>query len=155
MSASGPTAPASIVLGGFVAGALRAVGELKPIGGAWPRAAELAVSVEQPFRGRGLGTELCRRLVVRARNRFVARVHMLCLLDNRPVQRIARGLGGALRFHPGEVEAELQPPWPDPLSALEEWLDEMTGATAPADGGPRTLRPGRWPPYARYGAGQE
>ena len=133
----------AVVLGGFVAGALRAVGELKPIGGAWPRAAELAVSVEQPFRGCGLGTELCRRLVVRARNRFVARVHMLCLLDNRPVQRIARGLGGALHFHPGEVEAELQPPWPDPISALEEWLDEMTAA-APADGGPGALRPGRW-----------
>jgi RimJ/RimL family protein N-acetyltransferase len=145
----------AVVLGGFVASALRAVGELKPIGGAWSRAAELAVSVEQPFRGRGLGTELCRRLVVRARNRFVARVHMLCLLDNQPVQRIARGLGGALRFHPGEVEAELQPPWPDPLSALEEWLDEMTVAAAPADGGPRMLRPGRWPAYARYRAGQE
>jgi RimJ/RimL family protein N-acetyltransferase len=147
--------PGSLVLGCFLAGELRAVGELKPIGGAWPPAAELAVSVERPFRGRGLGTELCRRLVVRARNRFVARVHMLCLLDNRPVQRIARGLGGALRFHPGEVEAELQPPWPDPLSALEEWLDEMTVAAAPADGGPRMLRPGHWPAYARYRAGQE
>jgi RimJ/RimL family protein N-acetyltransferase len=104
--------PGSVILGCFVAGELRAVGELKPIGAAWPPAAELAVSVERPFRGRGLGTELCRRLVVRARNRFVARVHMLCLLDNRPVQRIARGLGGALSFHQGEAEAQLQPPWP-------------------------------------------
>jgi GNAT superfamily N-acetyltransferase len=120
--------PGSLVLGCFLAGELRAVGELKPIGGAWPPAAELAVSVERPFQGRGLGAELCRRLVVRARNRFVARVHMLCLLDNRPVQRIARGLGGALRFHPGEAEAELRPPWPDPISALEEWLDEAAGA---------------------------
>ena len=74
--------------------------------------------------------------------------------DNRPVQRIARGLGGALVFHPGEAEAELRPPWPDPISALEEWLDEMTGA-APAGGGPRALRPGRWPPYARREAGRE
>jgi RimJ/RimL family protein N-acetyltransferase len=120
--------PGSVVLGCFLAGQLRAVGELKPIRAAWPPAAELAVSVERPFRSRGLGTELCRRLVVRARNRFVARVHMLCLLDNRPVQRIARGLGGALSFHQGEAEAELQPPWPDSMSALEEWSDEA-GAT--------------------------
>jgi RimJ/RimL family protein N-acetyltransferase len=120
--------PGSVVLACFPDGELRAAGELKPIPGAWPPAAELAVSVERPFRGRGLGKELCRRLVVRARNRFVARVHMLCLLDNRPVQRIARGLGGALRFHPGEAEAELRPPWPDPISAFEEWLDEAAGA---------------------------
>jgi RimJ/RimL family protein N-acetyltransferase len=116
--------PGSVVLGCFVAGELRGVGELKPFGGAWPRAAELAVSVEAPLRGRGLGTELCRRLIVRARNRLIARLYMLCLSDNRPVQRIARKLGGALTFHQGEVEARLAPPWPDPVSASEEWLDE-------------------------------
>jgi len=32
------------------------------------------------------------------------------------VQRIARGLGGALAFHPGEVEAEIGLPWPRPFS---------------------------------------
>lgn len=111
----------SVVLGHLVAGELRAAGELTLIDGARPRAAEIAVSVEAPFRGRGLGTELCRRLVVRARNRFVGKVHMLCLLDNRHVQRIARGLGGALAFHPGEVEAEVGLPWPAPPSVAEEW----------------------------------
>ena len=61
----------------------------------------------------------------------------------------------AARFHPGEVEAELQPPWPDPISALEEWLDEITAANVPAGNGPQALRPGRWPPYARREAGRE
>ena len=75
--------PPSVVLGYLVDGVPRAVGELKPIAGSRPPAAELAVSVEAPFRGRGVGTELCRRLPVRARNRLIARVHMLCLLDNR------------------------------------------------------------------------
>src|SRR3954465_8227966 len=117
--------PLAVVLGYFVDGVPRAVGELKPIAGTRPPAAELAVSVEAPFRGRGVGTELCRRLLVRARNRLIARVHMLCLLDNRRVQRIARGLGGALAFHPGEVEAEIGLPWPQPFSLAEEWLDEV------------------------------
>jgi GNAT superfamily N-acetyltransferase len=136
-----------VVLGCFVAGELRGVGELKPIGGSWPRAAELAVSVEEPFRGRGGGTELCRRLAIRARHRFVAELFMLCLLDNRRVQRIARKLGGALTFHPGEVEAQIAPPWPDPLSGLEEWLDEAGAlldgsppAPVPGLGGPGSIR---------------
>jgi RimJ/RimL family protein N-acetyltransferase len=118
----------SLVLGWFVAGELRAVGELRYIDGALPaRAAEVAVSVERPFRGRGVGTELCRRLIVRARNRLVTTVHMLCLLDNRRVQRIARGLGGALAFYPGEAEARLDLRWPDALTGFEEWLDEAAG----------------------------
>jgi GNAT superfamily N-acetyltransferase len=134
----------SVVLGCLVAGELRGVGELKELAGSLPPAAEIAASVEAPFRGRGIGTELCRRLVVRARNRFVARVHMLCLLDNRRVQRIARGLGGALTFHPGEAEAEIGLPWPEPLSVTEEWLDEagaLLGAGSPTCTGSRPSRP--------------
>ena len=41
-----------MVLGYLVEGVPRAVGELKPIAGTLPPAAELAVSVEAPFRGR-------------------------------------------------------------------------------------------------------
>jgi RimJ/RimL family protein N-acetyltransferase len=114
----------SVVLGCLVAGELRAAGELKLIDEIRSCTAEITVSVEVPFRGRGVGTELCRRLAVRARNRFVKKIHMLCLLDNRRVQRIARRLGGALVFYPGEVEAEIGLPWPEPLSMAEEWLDE-------------------------------
>lgn len=118
----------SLALGWFVAGELRAVGELKYLDGApLTRAAEVAVSVEQPFRGRGVGTELCRRLIVRARNRFVATIHMLCLFDNRRVQRLARRLGAALAFHPGEAEARVDLRLPDLVTGLEEWLDESAG----------------------------
>jgi GNAT superfamily N-acetyltransferase len=114
----------SIVLGGIIDGELRAVGELKRLDKAWPRAGELAVSVERPFRGRGIGSELCRHLIVRARNRFLTTLHMVCLLDNRAVQRIARELGGSVIFDHGDAEARLELPWPDPLSAFEEWRDE-------------------------------
>src|SRR3954464_416899 len=74
--------PLAVVLGYLVDGVPRGGGELKPIAGTQPPAAELAVSVEAPFRGRGVGTELCRRLLVRARNRLGARGPMLGLLDN-------------------------------------------------------------------------
>src|SRR3954469_8883924 len=124
--------PRSVVLGYLVDGVPRAVGELKPIAGSRPPAAELAVSVEAPFRGRGVGTELCRRLLVRARDRLVARVPLLCLLANRAVQGVARRLGGTLAFHPGEVEAEIGLPWPQPFSLAEEWLDEVPPRSWPA-----------------------
>jgi hypothetical protein len=62
-------------------------------------------------------------------------------LDNRRVQRISRGLGGALTFHPGEVEARLAPPWPDPLSASEEWLDEAGALLGPGPTPWAGLRP--------------
>jgi GNAT superfamily N-acetyltransferase len=145
----------AIVLGGFVAGELHAVGQLKPIGKAWPCAAERALSVKKPFQGRGLGTELCRRLILRARNRCIARVRMLCLRDNQMVQRIARKLGGTLRFHLGEVEAELQPAWPDPMSTFEEWLDEMMSAAAQVNVGSRAFRSGLRPSNVRLEAGRE
>jgi RimJ/RimL family protein N-acetyltransferase len=115
----------SLLLGWRQEGVLRALGELKLIDDHASRAAEVAVSVEAPFRGHGLGTELCRRLTIRARNRLVERVHMLCLLDNREAQRISRHLGGALTVYPGEVEALIRLPWPEPLSLAEEWLDEV------------------------------
>jgi ribosomal protein S18 acetylase RimI-like enzyme len=136
--------PGSLVLGCFIAGELRGVGELKPIEDIWPRAAELAVSVEEAFRGRGLGTELCRRLIVRARNRFIARLYMLCLPDNRPVQGMTRKLGGALSFYQSEIEARLEPPWPDPASASEEWLDEIDVLLGPGSLSWAGFRPPWW-----------
>ena len=78
---------------------------------------------------------------MRARDRPIARVHMLCLLDNRSVQGVARRLGGTLAFHPGEVEAEIGLPWPQPFSLAEEWLDEVPPRPWP-DGG-RTALTGR------------
>ncbi len=44
---------------------------------------------------------------------------------------MARKLGGALTFYQGEVEAWLEPLWPDPVSASEEWLDETDALLGP------------------------
>src|SRR3954454_5857273 len=50
-----PDRPLAVVLGYLVDGVPRAGGELKRFAGTRPPAAELAVSVEAPFRGRGVG----------------------------------------------------------------------------------------------------
>ena len=131
-----------VVLGYMVAGEARGVGELRPLPGAWPRAAEVAISVEGPFQGQGIGSELLRRLVLAARNRWVQRLHMLCLLDNGRMVRLARQLDSRLSFEQGQVEASLELPWPTGWTVLEEiggefcawWATPPEGAW-PACGG--------------------
>jgi ribosomal protein S18 acetylase RimI-like enzyme len=114
-----------LLLGYVVAGQVRGLGELKPIGNGSPRAAELAVSVERPFQNRGIGTALLRHLVVSARNRLIAQIRMVCLIDNGKAVRMARRLDGALVFDGGEAEARIEPPWPTPWTWLEEALLEL------------------------------
>jgi GNAT superfamily N-acetyltransferase len=102
----------TVAIGHFVAGRLRGVAEVCFERSLWPREAEIAVTVETPWQGRGIGTELTRRAVTVARNRGAVRVTMLCLVENQRMRRIARhlGLGRAT-----------------PLSLLDEWLQDGTG----------------------------
>jgi ribosomal protein S18 acetylase RimI-like enzyme len=113
----------ALIVGYVVDGEVRAIGELKPMADGRSRAAELAVSVERQFQSRGIGTVLLRRLIVAARNRFIRRLHMICLMDNARVQHLARKLDGRLAFEQGEVEARIEPPWPTYWTLLEETLD--------------------------------
>jgi hypothetical protein len=69
-----------------------------------------------------------RRLVLAARNRLIARIHMICLIDNGRAVRLARRLDGTLVVNRGEAEARIEPPWPTPWTWLEEALLGLGGA---------------------------
>jgi len=99
-----------VVLGYLVASEARGIGELSPLPGAWPRAAEVAISVERPFQGQGIGSALLRRLSQAARNRWIRRLHMLCLLDNGRMVRLARQLESRRSFEEGQIAASLALP---------------------------------------------
>lgn len=114
----------STILGCFVEGELRGVTELMPTGDAWPSPAELALTVEGPFQDRGIGTELLQKVLIMARNRFIGTVYMICLLENKKMQHVARKSGADLVFHEGEVEGKIWPPWPSYLSLVEEVATE-------------------------------
>lgn len=118
-----------LVVGYVTGGEVRGLGQLELIGTGWPRAAEVAVSVERPFQNRGIGTALLRRLLIAARNRLIQRIHMVCLIVNGRAVRLARRLDGALHLHDGAAEAWIEPPWPTPWTWLEETLFEpaLTG----------------------------
>jgi len=106
-------------------GALRAVGEARLLSGGWPREAELAFSVEAPYQGQGLGTELFRRLLTYARNRAVGRVYVTSLPTNVKMRRIARRFGlGVEHYAAGEFAARLELRAPDYGSLFNELFDE-------------------------------
>lgn len=115
------------LIGCFVEGALRGVAELQLERPLLPRFAELAVSVEKPWQKRGLGTRLLRRALVIARNRNVPKLIMLCLLDNVPMQQIARKFADELRIKEGEVEVDVRLPVPTPASLWEEAVSTCFG----------------------------
>ncbi|MFM2041965.1 MAG: hypothetical protein RLY86_541 [Pseudomonadota bacterium] len=69
--------------------------------------AELAVSVEPGWQDRGLGSALVRRALTLARQRGVGRVYLICLPENRRMQRIATRLGARLDWVEGEVTATI------------------------------------------------
>jgi GNAT superfamily N-acetyltransferase len=117
-------ATGDLALGYFIDGKLRALGELRHEGDLWRKTAEIAITVEKPWQNQGLGTELLRELVELAQNRAIRAVHLFCLVDNERMRHLASKLGGRLSIAEGEVEAELEPPFPTCWSLLDEALIE-------------------------------
>jgi RimJ/RimL family protein N-acetyltransferase len=55
--------------------------------------ADIAFAVADAWQGRGVGTDLARRLIAHARQNGIARLSASTLSDNRPAHRLLRGLG--------------------------------------------------------------
>lgn len=107
-------------------GNLRGTGELKRYDHD-PSSAEVAFTVEQEYRGRGLGTALFGRVVLSARNRNIHHLYMNCLTENLQMQRIARKYDAQLVFDHGDVIADLTPAHSTALSRMEEAFDDSSG----------------------------
>jgi acetyltransferase len=67
--------------------------------------AEFALLVRDDWQGRGLGTELLRRIVDVARREQIRRVTATMLPDNGAMMHIASRLGFVVRCEPGDAEA--------------------------------------------------
>lgn len=118
----------TVLIGHFTSGRLTGVAELV-FDRTWqPHSAEAAVTVEQALQGQGIGTELTRRAAIVARNRGAEEMTMLCLTENRPMQRIARRLTRELHFEGGSIEAKLPLARANPLSFWLEAMQDGSGA---------------------------
>ncbi|MFM1816996.1 MAG: hypothetical protein RLZ98_3691 [Pseudomonadota bacterium] len=116
-----------LCFGLLVEGEVRAAAELRQIGYGWGSDAEAAVSVERCFQNTGVGTLLMGRVIRSARNRFVKRLYMSCLTENRRMQSIARKYEASLRFEPGEVIGEIVPEAASYFSVIEEAMEDRVG----------------------------
>jgi GNAT superfamily N-acetyltransferase len=115
----------SAVLGCWIAGVLRGVGEIRMLDEPGPSpAAEAALSVERPFEGRRIGTALFHRGLLIARNRGIARLYMLCLPENERVQRILRKVRPTLAFGRDQIECQIDLEAPNALSMAAELYDD-------------------------------
>jgi GNAT superfamily N-acetyltransferase len=132
----------AVVHGFFVDGVLRGAAELRPLGPAFAREAEAALSIESDWQSHGVGSVLLDRTLLTARNRGIKRLHMACLANNRRMQELARKFAAELSFDFGGVVGEVAAPRPTPLSVLREVVADNYGfATAVLDVHSRMLKP--------------
>jgi GNAT superfamily N-acetyltransferase len=120
--------------GFFADGVLRGAAELRPLGPALAREAEVAFSIESPWQSHGIGSALLERTLLVARNRGIKTLHMACLASNHRMQELARKFAAELSFDFGSVVGEVTAPRPTPLSMLREIVADNHGfATAVLD----------------------
>ena len=132
----------SVVHGFFADGVLRGAAELRPLGRAFSREAEAALSIEADWQSHGVGSALLDRTLLAARNRGIKTLHMACLANNRRMQELARKFAAELSFDFGDVVGEVVAARPTPLSVLRELVADNCGfATAVLDVQSRLLNP--------------
>jgi RimJ/RimL family protein N-acetyltransferase len=112
-----------IVLAYMIGGEVRGVAELCPFASPYADEGEAAFSVETPYRLRGVGTALFRRLILLARNRGIRTLHVRCLPQNRAMQILARRHGARLVFEHEEAHGQVDAGPPTPFSLLQEWAE--------------------------------
>lgn len=91
------------------------------------RVAELAFSVDQRHRRRGIGTALFERAVVCARNRGVRSAVIYCLAGNREMRSLARKARMTISTGAGDSEGTLELPPIMPASVVSEMVSGQAG----------------------------
>jgi len=134
----------AIVIGFFEDGVLRGAAELHLAGDLAGRA-ELAITVESGWQGHHIGTELLGHAITIAENRGMRSIEMVCLIDNRRMQHVARKFTDRLDVVEDQAEAHLKVPYPTQLSLWQEaamdgiglvtsWLEQFPFAGRPQPG---------------------
>ena len=87
----------------------------------------MAIAVDAPWRGRGIGGVLLGRAVLAARNRRADRLQLSCLPENRRMQSLARRFAQELHVLEGSAEAEIRLPHPSWPSLWAEAVTDVAG----------------------------
>lgn len=116
----------TVVYGAFIGPEMHASGELRSLHVMGDDIAEAAFAVEQAHRHLGLGSALMDRVITSAQNRGIGQLHMICMRENAPMQRLAERFGAQFRRDHGEALGEIEPGVATPLSLLDEAMHDQT-----------------------------
>lgn len=87
--------------------------------------AEFGVSVSKSARGLGIGSKLFERANIACRNNDVDTLYMHCLSSNATMMHIAKKAGMEIHRDYGEADAYLKLGPADPVSVLQEAMEEQ------------------------------
>lgn len=117
----------SFIVGYFDRGNLRGACEFTNAGNGAHKRGEAAFSVEKNFQNKGVGSGLMRRCLTIAQNRGFRIVDVICLLENRRMQALARRFKGKMSVDGGEVFFTIDLQAPNQVSLLLEAMDDGEG----------------------------
>jgi GNAT superfamily N-acetyltransferase len=103
---------------------VRGAGELHSTGCEGNTIAEVAFSVEEEFRNKGIGMAMLKRLIISARNRGFRHLRMNCHAQNLAMQALARKFKADLYIEQGGTVGDIIARPPTPFSLLAEVLGD-------------------------------
>ena len=111
------------IIGFFKDGVMRGAAEIRYDQRPLPDQAELAFSVEKECQNSRVGTNLMVRAILNLRNRAVSKAHIICLLSNRRMQKLALRYRADFRAYRGDVFLTIDVPYGDISSLMAELVD--------------------------------
>ena len=115
------------IIGFFKDGVMRGAAEIRYDQRPLPDQAELAFSVEKECQNGRVGTNLMVRAILNLRNRAVTKAHIICLLGNRRMQKLAMRYRADFRAYRGDVFLTIDVPYGDISSLMAELVDGYLG----------------------------
>ncbi len=118
-----------LLYGAYVDGQMVGAAELRSNSAIWSEQApfgrhiqaEAAFSVEEPYRRRGIGEKLFKRIQRAATNHGVETIEIICLPDSVGMRMLAQKFKTHFTFEEGRLKARL----PTPLSLIREASGDM------------------------------
>lgn len=117
----------SYIIGYFVRGELVGGCEVSQAPNGKLKRGEAAFSVERKYQNQGIGTGLMRRALTIAQNRAFRIIDIICLLENRRMQALARRFNGKMEVEGGDVFFTIDLQAPSQVSLLLETIDDGEG----------------------------
>ncbi len=116
----------TVIYGAFLGSEMHGSAELRALHTAGDENAEVAFAIERDHQHLGLGSALMDRIITAAQNRGIGQLHMICMRENAPMQRLAEKFGAHFHVDHGEALGEIEPGKPTPLSLLDEVMHDQT-----------------------------